>query len=87
MAQGDLADRLKEAMGGEVKDLAGHLNEMQIAVRQMQAFFGVIDELVEIGSEQSLEVAVRVAEVGREVARMANNGLDSTTLAELGLGA
>lgn len=87
MAQQGLADRLTKAMGGEVKDLAGHLNEMQIAARQCQALFNVIDELIDIGSEQALEVAVRVAEVGRDVAHKANVGLDATTLAELGVGA
>lgn len=82
-----LADRLKEAMGAEVKDLSGHLTEMQILVRQMQTFFLVIEELVEIGGEEPLDLALSVAELGGALAKKANLGLDSTTLAALGLGA
>lgn len=68
------------------QDLAGHLNEMQIVARQLQTLFSATADLIEIGGDQALDTAVRVAEVGRDLAHRANVELDSVTLMKWGIG-
>lgn len=90
MAQGELADRLKQAMGADVKEssapnLGVYLQELQDIAHRVERVLNAVDALLDMPEEEARHAALNLLELACRQSRHLNRSLDSSALAKLGV--